>query len=61
MTETNPKQDTTTNDSEENTKQQQPDLAERQPRLERVTEGKTQSLRRMATYKSLKCSFYVCM
>ena len=41
MTETNCKQDITTNGSEENTKQQQPDMAERHPHLKRVTTGKT--------------------
>ena len=29
------------NEREQNTKQQQPDMAERQPRLKRVTAGKT--------------------
>ena len=60
MTETNRKQDITTNGSEENTKQQQPNMAERQSRLKRVAAGKTPN-RWIATYKSLKCSFYVCM
>ena len=41
MIETNCKQDITTYGSEENTKQQQPDMAERQPCLKRVTAGKT--------------------
>ena len=41
MTETNRKQDITTNGSEKNAKQQQPDMAERQPSLKRVTAGKT--------------------
>ena len=41
MTETNCKQDIITNGSEENTKQQQPDMAERQPCLKRVAAGKT--------------------
>ena len=41
MTKTNHKQDITSNDSEQNTKQQQPDMAERQPCLKRVTAGKT--------------------
>ena len=41
MIEANRKQDITTNGSEENTKQQQPDMAERQPRLNSVTAGKT--------------------
>ena len=41
MTGTNCKQDITTNSSEENTKQQQPDMTERQPCLKRVTAGKT--------------------
>ena len=41
MTKTNHKQDIIRNDSEQNTKQQQPDMAERQPRLKRVTTGKT--------------------
>ena len=41
MTKTNHKQDITSNDSEQNIKQQQPDMAERQPRLKRVTAGKT--------------------
>ena len=41
MTKTNHKQDITSNDSEQNTKQQQPDMAERQLRLKRVTAGKT--------------------
>ena len=41
MTKTNHKQDITIHDSEQNTKQQQPDMVERQPRLKRVTAGKT--------------------
>ena len=38
MTKTNHKQDITSNDSEENIEQQQPDMAERQPRLKRITD-----------------------
>ena len=41
MTKTNHKQDITRNDSEQNIEQQQPDIAERQPRLKRVNAGKT--------------------
>ena len=36
MTKTNHKQDITSNDSEQNIEQQQPDMTERQPRLKRV-------------------------
>ena len=41
MMQTNHKQDITSNDSEQNIEQQQPDIAERQPRLKRVNAGKT--------------------
>lgn len=41
MMETNRKQDITNSGSKENTKQQQPDKTERQPRLKRVTAGRT--------------------
>ena len=41
MMKTNHKQDITSNDSEQNIEQQQPDMAERQPRLKRVNAGKT--------------------
>ena len=41
MIETNRKQDIKINGSEENTKHQQPDMAERQSRLKRVTAAKT--------------------
>ena len=62
MTETNHKQDITTNGSEENTKQQQPDMAERQPHLKGVTAGKnTQPQWWMATYIKGTFQTFVCM
>ena len=61
MTETDCKQDIITNGSRENTKQQQPDMAERQLCLKSHFRQDTQMLWWMATYKSLKCLFYVCM
>ena len=61
MTKTNHKQDITSNDSEQNTKLQQPDMAERQPHLKSHRRQDTQPIWWMATRIKWTLQTFVCM
>ena len=61
MVETNHKQDITINGGEENTKQRQPDMAERQPHLKSHCRQDIQPLWWMATYIKWIFQTFVCM